>query len=1030
METTQDAIQPGTDESSSADVLLGQLDSSRSADERALHAIISLCVDLYWQQDAQGVCTAIHCHNHQLNKVAQTFMNNVLVTFRAQASVDDWDYYQECIRVKRPFRQLHCQFVIDGEIWHLKVSGIPQYDVNKTFLGFDCTATNTTNEHIRESRLKRFRAAMDMSMDMIYLVDRETLTFLDVNDTACRNTGLTREQVLARGPAKTLAFSEEELITRYDRLIKEGGSSRIERRIELQNKQSVIIEVFSRATCIDGRWIIIGVSRDISDRKNAEMRAIHLQQMFSALSLTNEAILRAKSVQALYRNACTAAVSCELFIIATILVPGESGFFRALGNAGNADLNVERIKVSSDPDRPDGRGLAGECFRNRRPAISNDYMSDPRLAPWHEISATQGIKSAAALPLFRRAECVGVIILYAANKNAFDAEIMTILESMAENISFGLNSFANAEDQAQASALLKENEERFRSLTQLSSDFYWEQDASLRFTKYEGRVVGDSNKRAVSQLIGKHLWELPGVKPDSHNWRQLRQLLKKEQQFRDFEFSYTNDENQHYHFSLSGVPFFDSQGKFKGYRGISRDISDKKRVELRIKHLATHDTLTGLPNRTMFSEMLQQAIRFARRYKDQGFAVLFIDLDRFKSVNDTYGHHIGDRLLTEVASRLKNPLRRSDIVARLGGDEFVVLLQKVNSQELACQVARNILNTFNQPIALDEREFMISGSIGISLFGEDADNEDALMTHADTAMYAAKEDGRNSFRCYSSDLHQHTQEKANLALQLRHALARGELTLYYQAKLELISGRVTGVETLLRWHHPELGDVSPSQFIPIAEDNGLILPISDWVMKTACQQMVSWQQQHDIPTLSLAVNLSPRQFNHPDLEKRIREILAETGLKPELLELEITESLVAQNPERAISLMRDIKRMGVRFALDDFGTGYSSLGQLRHYPLNTLKIDRAFIKDLDTSKEDQAISKAILSMGKTLGLTVVAEGVETSRQIDFLRQYHCDEIQGFFCHKPCNAEQFITWLRLHQQPFQLGLANIKRVDKQ
>jgi EAL domain-containing protein (putative c-di-GMP-specific phosphodiesterase class I) len=315
---------------------------------------------------------------------------------------------------------------------------------------------------------------------------------------------------------------------------------------------------------------------------------------------------------------------------------------------------------------------------------------------------------------------------------------------------------------------------------------------------------------------------------------------------------------------------------------------------------------------------------------------------------------------------------------------------------------------------LDDREFVISGSIGISLFGDDADNEDALMTHADTAMYAAKEEGRNSFRCYSADLHQHTQEKAHLALQLRHALNRGELTLYYQAKLELTTGRVAGVEALLRWHHPELGDVSPSQFIPIAEDNGLILPISDWVMKTACQQIVSWQQQ-GAPALSLAVNLSPRQFNQPALKQRIWEILAQTGLKPELLELEITESVVAQNPERAISLMRDIKRMGVRFALDDFGTGYSSLGQLRHYPLDTLKIDRTFIKDLDTSTEDQAISKAILSMGKTLGLTVVAEGVETSRQIEFLRQYQCDHIQGFFCHKPCDTEQFITWLRQHQQ---------------
>jgi PAS domain S-box-containing protein len=450
--------------------------------------------------------------------------------------------------------------------------------------------------------------------------------------------------------------------------------------VELKNNQSATIEVYSRATCIDGRWIIIGVSRDVSDRKNAEMRAVYLQQMFSALSLTNEAVLRAKSVQTLYRNACTAAVSCELFTIATVLEPGESGWFNALANAGKNRLELEHIQVSSDPNHPRGKGLVGECYRHRRPAISNDYLSDPRLAAWHDVAAAQGTQSAAALPLFRRSDCVAVFVLYAADKNAFDDEIMTILESMAENISFGLNNFANAQDQAQVSALLKENEERFRSLTHLSSDFYWEQDAALRFTQYEGRVVGESNKRAAERLIGKHLWELPGVKPDSYSWRQLRQMLKDRQQFREFEISFTNDENKHYHFSLSGVPFFDCQQKFKGYRGIARDISEKKRIDLRIKHLATHDTLTGLPNRTMFSELLQQAIRVALRYKDQGFAVLFIDLDRFKTVNDTYGHHIGDRLLTEVASRLKTPLRGSDIVARLGGDEFVILLQKANTQ--------------------------------------------------------------------------------------------------------------------------------------------------------------------------------------------------------------------------------------------------------------------------------------------------------------------------------------------------------------
>jgi diguanylate cyclase (GGDEF)-like protein/PAS domain S-box-containing protein len=603
---------------------------------------------------------------------------------------------------------------------------------------------------------------------------------------------------------------------------------------------------------------------------------------------------------------------------------------------------------------------------------------------------------------------------YASNRDAFDDEIMAILQRMADNISYALSNFATAEKQEQAASLNRENEARFRSLTNLTSDFYWEMDTALRFTQYEGRIIGDSNQRAASMLIGRHLWEMPGIKPDSVTWRQFRLTLKKEEQFRDYEFSFINESGQSYHFALSGEPISESDGSFKGYRGIARDITEKKHVAIHIKHLATHDTLTGLPNRVMFSELLRQAVRTARRYKDQHFAVLFIDLDRFKSVNDTYGHHTGDLLLTEVAKRLKQLLRSSDIVARLGGDEFVVLLHKVASRDLASRIASNILKIFSSPIALEAREFVVSGSIGISLSGIDANSEEALMTHADTAMYAAKEEGRNNFRCYSAELHQHSQEKAGLTLQLGQALKRGELELHYQAKLELTTGTIVGVEALLRWMHPTFGELGPSQFITIAEDNGMIVPIGDWVMETACRQVVSWQQQ-GLPALNLAVNLSPRQFNNPDLHERIREVLAQTKLKPGQLELEITESLMMQNPERAIVTMREIKHMGVRFALDDFGTGYSSLGQLRHYPIDTLKIDRAFVRDLDHSKEDQAISIAILSMGKTLGFTVVAEGVETSQQLEFLKRYQCDQIQGFYFHQPANAEQFIDWLQ-QQKP--------------
>ena len=997
--------------------ILGKLSSERSAGLNNPHAVIALCADLYWQEDTDGFCTGICSYSPDTALTAQYLMGRQLSSIGGEFSQSDtaghWQQYLVSISQRRPFRQLHCSFTLeDGNERYLQLSGTPQFDSAGKFLGYECLAIDITREHLQETSLQRFRIAMDMSTDMIYLVDRETLTFIDVNDTACRIAGRSRQEMLNSGPAEVLAVAEQDLVARYDKLINKGQSSRIERKIKRPDGSDATLEIHSRATRINGRWVIIGVSRDITERKNAEFESLKLQQLFSALSLTNEAILRAKSVDHLYANACQAAVSSKLFSITSVLIPNAAGHFHVHSSAGNVLPIMKKTRVSSDSSKPEGRSMTAMAFREGRAMFSNDFLADERTAAWHEHARMHGVASAAALPLLQNKKPVAVMVFYAAEKNIFDDRSQSILQSIADNTSFALDSFANAEEQSIAAEKIRQNEERFRSLTNLSSDFYWEMDSQLRFTLYEGRIAGSSNRSAVDNAIGQVLWDLPGVEPDSMTWKQFRRQLKMEQAFRDFEFSFTNGDGRLYHLALSGEPILDADGSFAGYRGITRDITGKKRIANHIKYLATHDTLTGLPNRVMFSELLSQAIRNANRYKEQRFAVLFIDLDRFKAVNDTYGHHTGDQLLTDVANRLKVPLRNSDIVARLGGDEFVVLLQKVSDKEHACRIAANILKIFNQPITLAQREFLIGASIGISLYGVDANNEETLMTHADTAMYAAKEEGRNNYRLYSAELHHHKQERAELSVELRHALNRGELSLNYQAKIELGSGRVAGVEALLRWHHPQFGEISPDQFIPIAEDNGLIVPIGEWVLETACSQVLAWQK-NGLPALSLAVNLSARQFNHPDLPAYIDQMLKKFGFPAGQLELEITESLVMQNPERAISLMQEMKRSGIRFALDDFGTGYSSLGQLRHYPIDTLKIDRAFVHDLDTSREDQAISKAIISMSKTLGLTVVAEGVENSKQMAFLRHYQCDQVQGYFCHRPASAEQFSVWYHQH-----------------
>ncbi len=561
----------------------------------------------------------------------------------------------------------------------------------------------------------------------------------------------------------------------------------------------------------------------------------------------------------------------------------------------------------------------------------------------------------------------------------------------------------------QVDQALRESEARFRALTNLSSDWYWEQDTEFRFTRMDSRHAQEDS--VSHPLLGKRVWESGFEIQDAGGWEMHQELLKAHQSYRDVIMHRLDRNGDPYYVSLSGEPVFDSEGRFAGYRGISREITDQKIAEERIQYLATHDGLTGLPNRVMFSQLLNVAIPSARRY-DRGFAVLFIDLDRFKFINDTLGHEAGDVLLKEITARFKQALRASDVIARLGGDEFVVLIQEMNNTEQAAIVARKILSAAIKPVVLLGQECRVTASIGISMFPEDGEDEQSLMKNADIAMYHAKEEGKNNFQFYSKAIKSQSLERMALESNLRHAMERNEFALHYQAKVDLNNGAITGVEALLRWNCMALGSISPVQFIPIAEETGLIVPIGIWVLRTACAQNVSWQRK-GLPPICVAVNLSVRQFSDDHLLDDIAAILKETGMAPNLLELEITEGMVVHNPERAIKLLTSIKAMGVRLAIDDFGTGYSSLGQLKNFPIDTLKVDRSFIRDIATDSEDKAITQAIIAMGKTLSLTVVAEGVETIEQENFLREHACDQMQGFYFSKPVAADEFAALLREH-----------------
>lgn len=423
----------------------------------------------------------------------------------------------------------------------------------------------------------------------------------------------------------------------------------------------------------------------------------------------------------------------------------------------------------------------------------------------------------------------------------------------------------------------------------------------------------------------------------------------------------------------------------------------------RAEYLAFHDNLTGLPNRAYFSRLLTKGMQHARRY-DKHLTLLFLDLDRFKAINDSLGHDAGDELLQEVSRRLGSAVRESDTVARLGGDEFVILLPEITHPSQITQVADKILTAVSQPFTLVGQEFRITVSIGIARYPADGEDEQTLMKHADVAMYHAKEEGKNNAQFYSEQLKSDSLERLALESSLRKALERQEFLLYYQSKLDMATGRVIGMEALLRWQHPELGLVLPKQFIPLAEENGLIVPIGRWVIYTACRQNVAWQET-GFPALGMAVNLSARQFLDDGLLRDIKGALQATGMAPELLEVEITESMMMQDMPKAVRVLQELRGIGVRIAIDDFGTGYSSLSKLQAFPLDTIKIDGSFIHDLLDNAGDRNLTEAIIDLGKNLGLTVVAEGVESAAQVEYLRRQACDQIQGFYMHEPQPAEE-------------------------
>ncbi|MFL6654177.1 MAG: EAL domain-containing protein, partial [Sulfurifustis sp.] len=870
-----------------------------------------------------------------------------------------------------------------------------------------------------------------------------------------------------------------------------------------------------------------GIGRDITPQRQVEQATLRLGRMYATLSATNEAILRAQSADELYEKVCEAAVDGGKFVSTSVVVFEEgSPWAHVVASRGVGGDQLRAARVSLDPSRPEGRGLVGTAFRARKSAISNDYLTDPRMAPWREMGRSFGVASSAAIPLVRAAgQAIGVLLFYSTEKNAFDDEIVKLLERMAENVAFALDNFDRNRERKLAEQALRESEERFKSLTALSSDWFWEQDEEYRFTMLAYSQASTA-RYPVETVLRRRRWEL-AIYPDmtDADWAPLKQAQDARQPFQDFLIRGRRPDGQATWSMVSGLPVYDAQGNFKGYRGTGRDVTDRVRAEAdmrklsgaieqtadcvmitdrdgtieyvnaaferttgytaaeavgqkpsmlksgvhgesfyerlwtailagetfsdvfvnrkkdgevyyeektisplrdsggrvthfiatgrditermqaqeRLQHIAHHDALTGLPNRVLFLDRLNQALLRAQ-WQKRVVGVMFLDLDRFKNINDTLGHDTGDALLKAMAARLKGCVRASDSVARLGGDEFAVLLEDVAHAEDISTIAGKMLGAFTLPFAIQGHELFISASIGISMYPTDGTTPATLLKNADAAMYRAKDLGKNNYQFYSADMSAAAFERLTLESSLRRALEREEFVLHYQPQIDLTTGDVVAVEALIRWQHPEFGLLAPTQFISIAEETGSIVPVGEWVARKAMVQVRRWREA-GMKELRAAVNVSGRQFNEPHFVDMIAHLLEETGLPPDALELEITESVIMKNAEKTVARLRALHAMGVRFAIDDFGTGYSSLSYLRRFAIHTLKVDKSFIRDITADSGDVEIVKTIIMMARGLKLSVIAEGVETREQLVFLKSHGCHAVQGNLVARPLPAER-------------------------
>ncbi|NMF89147.1 EAL domain-containing protein [Aromatoleum petrolei] len=753
---------------------------------------------------------------------------------------------------------------------------------------------------------------------------------------------------------------------------------------------------------------------EIANRKAAELQLRRVLRARKVMAECNRTLVRASDEIGLLGDMCRFLVGHGGFGAAWVgLVRHDAECsIETVASAGDDHGALQSMHFSWS-DTEAGQTPLGKAVRSGEAQIVRDMSHDPATERWREgVVLRRPIEAAGAFPLICRGEPLGVLCILAAESDAFDTDEVNLLKELADDIAYGLRALRSLAAQRQMEDKLRLRnraiEESINAI--VISEARSERDNPIiyvnpAFTLMTGYPAEDVIGRNPRILLGGD-WAQPDI-------QRLRDAVRSGGSARVTLRNYRRDGSLFWN-DVSVASMRDARGRVTHFISVFNDLTDRKRYELELEKQANHDALTGLANRNLLQDRLERGILRANRGGKQ-LAVMLLDLDRFKFINDSLGHPAGDRLLCEVAGRLRARLREEDTVARLGGDEFMIVLPDVGSESNVASLAAKCLDTLTAPVRLSGHDVRVTASIGIALYPRDAEEPESLLKNADVAMYRAKQGGRNGFRFYAPEMNARAMERLALEGSLRGALERGEFELHYQPKVSLADGMVFGAEALLRWRDPQAGLVSPANFIPLAEETGLIVPIGEWVIDSACRQLAAWRAA-DLSGVSVAVNVSPRQFQQSDLLALLQNALRRWNVPAHQLHVEVTESAMMEDPERAIAVLASLRDAGIQIALDDFGTGYSSLNYFKRFPLDCIKIDQSFVAGIPTSREDAEIALMIISLAHSLGRQVVAEGVETEEQLSFLRQHGCDAIQGYLFSRPVMAADFPEYLARRLKP--------------